>query len=154
MWGTRNGVNTRMMENYELNISAPPKRRNNWFPKGHRPFNKGVPMKDWMDGRKIKKVVKCLEIGRKRGNHDLAGSNRIPVVGIKEGKLYPFDSATNAARILKSKGVKISCRNINAIIHQKLQKNNRVERYYIRKKAGGYQWFFADETEKYQSLLN
>jgi hypothetical protein len=141
------------MENYELNIEAPPKRFHNWFPKGHKPFNKGVPMIDWMDGRKIRKVKKYLELGRHLGNKHLPGANRIPIVGIKDGKLYPFDSAVTAARILKSKGVKVCSRNICCVIHCKLQKNNRNGRYYVRRKAGGYQWFFADQPELYSKLI-
>ena len=143
------------MENYELYIDESPKinKKNGQFVKGHKPFNKGLKMRDWMDGRKIKKVIKYLEIGRKAGNHDLAGANRIPVVGIKDGKLYPFDSATNAARILRLKGVKISCRNINSVIHNKKQKNNRNGKFYVRRRAGGYNWFFADNTEKYKDLI-
>jgi hypothetical protein len=143
------------LENYELNIEASPIRRNNWFPKGHRPFNKGIPQKEWMDGRKIKKVKKYLEIGRKQGNHNLAGSNKIPIVGIKDGKLIAFNSANDAGRILKGKGIKVNARNINTICHQKerIFKSGKYYYKYIRKNAGGYRWFFADEVEKYKDLL-
>lgn len=139
------------MENYELNIEAPPRRKNNWFPKGHKPFNKGVPMANWMDGRKIRKVKKYLELGRKEGNKDLPGKNRIPIVGIKDGKLSAFSSATEAAKILKAKGIKVNCRNICAVIHQKQVKNGNYS--YIRMKAGGYRWFIADQVEKYKDLI-
>jgi hypothetical protein len=139
------------MENYELIIEAPPRRKNNWFPKGHKPFNKGVRMKDWMDGRKIKRVLKFLEIGRGRGNSGLAGANRKQIVGIKDGKIFSFRSAVDAAKILKARGVKISSRNICSVCHQKTV---HVGKYsYTRKRAGGYQWFFADDTEKYLQII-
>jgi len=143
------------MENYELNIDTSPRinRVNGQFLKTHIPFNKGISMKTWMDGRKIKKVMKCLELGRKLGNKHLPGLNRIPIVGIKDGKLYPFESAVTAGRILKAKGVKVCSRNICSVIHCTLQKNNRNGLYYIRKHAGGFQWFRADEPEKYKDLI-
>jgi len=139
------------MENFELYISAPPERQHNYFPKGHIPFNKGVPMKEWMDGRKMKRVLKYLKIGRKLGKKDLPGTNRKAIVGIKDGKLYPFDSAVNAARILKTKGIKVNSRNICAVCNCKVVYNGKYS--YIRKKAGGFQWFFADQPEKYMQLL-
>lgn len=140
------------MENYELNISAPPKKKSGRFQKGNIPFNKGVPMTEWMDGRKIRKVMKYLEIGRKLGNPALPGLNRRSVVGIKDGKLFPFKSIEEAARILKSKGVKVCARNIGATCAGKTMYNGKYS--YVRKKAGGFRWFYADEVEKYQSLLN
>jgi hypothetical protein len=139
------------MENYELTISAPPKRKNNWFPKGHKPFNKGIAMKEWMDGRKIKKVMKYLEIGRKAGNHDLPGANRIPIVGIKDGKIFPFNCAAAAEKILRAKGIKVNQRNIRAVCLARPVNNNGTK--YIRKMAGGFRWFFADQPEKYKDLL-
>lgn len=141
------------MENYELVIDTSPRinRTNGQFIKNHIPFNKGVPMVQWMDGRKIKKVKKFLEIGRKAGNHDLPGANRIPVVGIKDGKLFLFKSSVDAARILNAKGIKVCRRNICSVIHGKPVINGKYS--YVRKKAGGFQWFFADEPEKYSRLL-
>ena len=141
------------MENFELYIDTSPRinRINGQFVKNHIPFNKGIPMVQWMDGRKIRKVKKYLEIGRKLGNHNLPGINRKQIVGIKDGKLFPFDSATNAAKILKEKGVKINCRNICATCHGKTIVNGKYS--YIRKRAGGFQWFFADEPEKYKNLI-
>lgn len=140
------------MENYELNISAPPKKKSGRFQKGNIPFNKGVPMAEWMDGRKIRKVMKYLEIGRKMGNPSLSGSNRRSVVGIKDGKLFPFESINEAAEILKSKGIKICARNISSVCAGKIVKVGKYS--YVRKNAGGFRWFYADEVEKYQSLLN
>jgi hypothetical protein len=139
------------MENYELTISAPPKRQNGYFPKGHKPFNKGLPMKDWMDGRKIKKVMKYLEIGRGLGNSDLPGANRIPIVGIKDGKLFPFKSSVDAANILKAKGVKVNAKNIRAVCLGTVVVNGKYS--YVRKRAGGFQWFVASEVEKYKDLV-
>lgn len=141
------------MENYELNIEAPPKynRTNGQFIKHHVPFNKGIAMHQWMDGRKIKKVMKCLEIGRKKGNATMAGANRIPIVGIKDGKLTAFNSAVDAAKILKAKGIKVNQRNICAVCHCKPVKHGKY--CYTRKRAGGYAWYFADAVEKYRDLI-
>jgi len=145
------------MENFELFIDTSPKINflNGQFLKGHKPFNKGIPMNEWMDGRKIKKVIKCLEIGRVKGNERLAGSNRKQIVGIKEGKLIAFDSALTAEKILKAKGIKISRRNISHVCHGKMIKTKfgKYEYSYIRRKAGGFQWFFSDDVEKYKDLL-
>ena len=91
------------MENYELRIEPEFNQKNGRFYPGHRPFNKGKKMTDWMDGRKIKKVKKYLEIGRKLGNHDLPGKNKIEIVGIKEGKLTAYKSSADAENILKAK---------------------------------------------------
>ncbi len=138
------------MESYELYITPILINPiNGQFRKGHIPFNKGIPMKEWMDGRKIKKVMKFLELGR--NNYKLPGLNRIPVISIKDGKLTFFRSATEAAKILKAKGIKINARNINGVCHQKKVKVGKYS--YIRKKAGSYQWFFADEFEKYKDLI-
>jgi len=139
------------MENYELIIEAPPRRKNNWYQKGHKPFNKGVPQIEWMDGRKIKRILKFLEIGRGRGNSALAGANRKQIVGIKDGKILSFKSAIDAAKILKARGVKINARNINAVCHEKRIVNGKYS--YVRKRAGGYRWFFANDTEKYLQFL-
>lgn len=140
------------MENYELNISTPPKRLNGYFPKGHRPFNKGIPMKEWMDGRKIRKVLKCLDIGRKLGNGKyLAGHNKRECISIKDGKLTAYNSITEAAKILRAKGIKINARNINAVCNCKHVKNGKYS--YIRKRAGGFRWFFANDVEKYKDLI-
>ena len=110
--------------------------------KGYKPFNKGVPMAAWMDGRKIKRVKKYLEIGHKLGNKKLAGANRIPIVGIKDGKLYSFESATKAAEILKAKGIRINKRNISHTVHGN------------RRRAGGFYCFNANDVNKYSKFLN
>jgi hypothetical protein len=119
--------------------------------KDHKPFNKGVQMAIWMDGRKIKKVMKYLEIGRKAGNHDLPGANRIPIVGIREGKLFPFSCAAAAEKYLRAKGIKVNQRNIRAVCLAKPVNNNGTQ--YIRRTAGGFQWYFADQPEKYKDLV-
>lgn len=141
------------MKNYILYTPKLPQRRSDGtFNKGHTPFNKGVPMSEWMDGRKIRKVMKCLEIGRK-GHKHLPGCNRIAIVGIKDGKLYPFRSATDAEKILRKKGIKVSKRNIRSVCDEKANKNKRNGKYYIRKTAGGFRWFNADDVEKYKYLI-
>jgi hypothetical protein len=139
------------MENFELTIAAPPKRADGRFQKGQKPFNKGVPMSQWMDGRKMRKVLKYLEIGRKAGNKHLAGSNKIGIVAIKDNRLRAFSSAMDAVKILRTEGVKINARNIRAVCNQTPVKNNGY--WYIRKKAGGYEWFNADDYGRYKEKL-
>jgi len=139
------------MENYELHLDTSP-RINGWFLKGSIPFNKGLKWSDYMDMRKAKRIKKYLALGRVKGNRDkLHEFNRIPIVGIKDGKLYPFKSSVDAANILKAKGIKINDRNIRAVCKQEKEK---VGKYmYIRKKAGGFRWFHADRPELYQEYL-
>jgi hypothetical protein len=139
------------MENFELIISAPPKREHNWFHPGHVPFNKGLKWTDYMDMRKANRIKKNLEIGRHLGNKHLPGANRKEIVGIKDGKLIAFDSAVNAAKILKARGIRISQRNINSVCHKKLVVNGKYT--YQRKRAGGYQWFFSEDIESYKNLI-
>ena len=122
------------MENYELYI--PPvliNPVNGRFRKGHIPFNKGIPMREWMDRRKISRVKKNLKLGRIKGNVMMAGSNRKKVIAIKGEKLIAYRSAEDAAKILRQKGIRINARNINSACHKK------------RKKAGNYEWFFEND---------
>ena len=141
------------MQAYELHIDTSPRisRTNGRFLKNHVPFNKGVPMTKWMDGRKIKKVMKYLELGRVLGHPELPGLNRIPIVGIKDGRLFPFKSSVDAANILKAKGVRVNAKNIRAVCRETVVKIGKYS--YTRKKAGGFRWFVADEVEKYRELI-
>ncbi len=142
------------MKNYILYTPEPPQRRvDGTFNKGHIPFNKNKPMIEWMPEYKIKKVKKNLELGRKTGHKHLPGRNRIAIVGIKDGKLYPFRSAIDAEKILRKKGIKVSKRNIRSVCDEKANKNKRNGKYYIRKTAGGFRWFNADDVEKYKYLI-
>jgi len=106
---------------------------NGRFLKGHKPFNKGLKQKDWMDGRKIKKVLSKLQ---RNGNPDIGGSNAIRIIGVKNGKFYPFSSSEDAYR-----KTNICARNIRSCCHGK------------RNKAGGVQWFFEDDP-KWTKLIN
>jgi len=147
------GLMNYKMECFELHIDTSPmiNRANGRFLKNHVPFNKDVPMTKWMDVRKIKKVLKNLELGRPKGNTRLAGANKIAIVGIKDGKLYPFKSSVDAANILKAKGVKVSARNIRYVCREKASIVGGRE--YIRRHAGGLKWFIASEVEKYKEFL-
>ena len=99
--------------------------------------------------------MKCLELGRKQGNQRLAGANRIPIVGIKDGKLTAYNSSIEAAKILRARGIKVNARNIRCVCAKTVYKFKfgKYEYNYIRKKAGGYQWFFADDIESYKIIL-
>ena len=112
--------------------------RNGCFYKGHIPWNKGIPQSEWMDGRKIKRVRKCLEIGRKIGHKFLPEINRKPVIGIKDGNITYYKSALEAEKCLKLKGIKVNRRNIHHVCHSK------------RKRAGGYEWRF--EKSYFESI--
>lgn len=136
------------MENFELHIEPEFNRKTGRFYPGHIPFNKGKKQTDWMDGRKIKRVKKYLEIGRKLGNHDLPGKNKIEIVGIKDGKLIAFKSSTDAEMLLRAKGIKVNARNIRAVC---LGTKDKLG--YVRLKAGGYRWFQSKDVEKYKHFL-
>ncbi len=145
------------MENYELHIDTSPRinRVNGQFLKGHRPFNKGMKQKEFMDGRKIKKVLKYLELGRKNGNPGLAGHNSKPVVGIKDGKIIAFKSSIEAAKILKARGIKVNSRNIRIVCQGKEQIVKYGEKQYkvTRRKAGDFLWYFENDVDKYKDLV-
>ena len=143
-----------MRENFELHIDTSPQinHLNGRFIKGHVPFNKGKKWVDYMDMRKARKVIKCLELGRMKGNRDkLHELNRIPIVGIKDGILYPFESSIDAARILRAKGIRVNARNIRAVCRERI--TIVAGREYIRRHAGGFRWFIASEVEKYKEFL-
>ena len=116
--------------NFDLDclLGAKPKiqRKNGRFVKGMIPHNKGKKWDEWMDGRKQKKVLKNLEVRRKYGNPDLPGWNRKPIIAIKDGKEYWFESATMAAKTLNIQRV-----NISKVIYGK------------RKRCGGFQFKYV-----------
>ena len=143
-----------MPESFELYIDASPgiNRVNGRFLRGHVPFNKGLKWPDYMDARKAAVVKKNLDLGRKAGNKHLAGSNKKPVVAMRDNKLISFKSAIDAQRILRSRGIKVNKNNINSVCNEKVELVGG-EYQYTRKRAGGFRWFFADDVEKYKDLL-
>lgn len=90
------------MWDLDLMIGFKPKRKpKGRFAKGHVPHNKGKKWSEWMDGRKRRKVLKCLELGRIKGNPNIGGWNRKAVVGISiEGKVCIFESSRDAGKKL------------------------------------------------------
>jgi hypothetical protein len=109
---------------------------NGRFLKGHTPFNKGKKMSEWMDGRKIKKVMKCLELGR-TGNPNIPGSNKRQVIGIRGGKIvgvYPSLDAAGRRLGLFSQNIRHCCRG-------------------RRKRCGGITWFYESDFEKWSNFL-
>lgn len=106
------------------------------FLKGSIPHNKGKKWSEWIDGRKKRKMLKNLEKGRV-GNPNLAGSNKKAIVAISKGKFYPFHSSADAERITK-----ICSRNIRKCCNGE------------RKTAGGFQWFFDKDIEKWKNLIS
>ena len=133
---------------FELHLEPKFNRKTGHFYAGHIPWNKGKKMKDWMDGRKIKRVLSYLELGRKAGNKDLPGRNKIEIVGILDGKLYPFKSSVDAEQQLRADGIKVNARNIRAVCLGTVDKLG-----YVRKKAGGFMWFPAKDVKKYKDLV-
>jgi hypothetical protein len=140
------------MESYELYLPLIPNRKSGKFQKGLIPHNKGVLIEKWMSPEKIEYVKKFLELGR-TGNPNLLGLNSIPIVGVLNGKLTAYNSIASAVKILKAKGIGINERNVRDCIRAKIH-YNKSGYQYVRKRAGGYQWFLADEIEKYKYLIN
>ena len=105
-----------------------------------------------MDGRKIRKVKKYLELGRINGNPGLPGNNRKPIVGIKDGKLIAFNYAGTAERFLKAQGVSVNRRNINTVCNKKIFKVGKYS--YVRKHAGGYRWFFESDIDRWAKYID
>lgn len=60
----------------EININPIANRNavNGRFLKGIIPHNKGKKWSDYIDGRKKRKMLKGLELGRNQGNPKIAGS--------------------------------------------------------------------------------
>lgn len=148
------------MENFELYIEPkvkPYNPVNGRFLKGNIPFNKGLKWVDYMDMRKAKKVLKCLDIGRIEGNKKMPDINSKQIIGIKDGKLISFKNSRIAEEFLKAQGVKVNRRNISSVCNQKVQKikcnYGRYEYDYIRRRAGGYSWFFAKDIDRYKDLI-
>lgn len=107
------------------------------FLKGSIPHNKGKKWSEWVDGRKKRKMLRNLQLGRKNVNPKIAGANAIKIVAIKNGKFYPFESSEHAQRITG-----ITARNIRSVCAGK------------RKKAGGFQWFYDKDINIWKHLLN
>jgi hypothetical protein len=66
--------------------------------------------------------------------------NPIPIIGVKNGKLFPFPSCYHAARFLKAKNVHTMARNILKVCNGE------------RKTIQGIKWFFERDHEKYIKL--
>jgi len=67
--------------------------------------------------------------------------NAIPIIAIKNGKFYPFESCYHAARFFKAKNVNTMARNILKVC--KGDRNTLL----------GLQWFYESDYEKYKNLL-
>jgi hypothetical protein len=119
-----------------INYLFIPEQKSTKFKKGNIPHNKGKKWSEWLDGRKKKKILKNLELGRINGNPNLAGANAIKIIGIKGGKFCPFDSSEDAQR-----KTGICARNIRSVCNKK------------RKTAGGVVWFFESDNE-WTELIN
>lgn len=123
-----------------MELYIPPKkpdrnRVNGRFIKGSTPFNKGKKMAEWMDGRKIKRVLKGLQrIGRK----DIGGQNKRKIIGIKYGKIVCFFESSREA--MRDTG--INDRNIRHCCAGK------------RKKAGGIYWFFESDFYRWNKIIS
>lgn len=122
----------------ELNLQRIPQTvnpTNGQFLKGKKPFNKGVPMSEWMDGRKIKRVLKGLN---RNGRKDIGGWNKKSVVAIKDGKFMgQFNSSQEAG-----KRTGIQSRNIRKVCNKE------------RNKAGKMNWFFESDNSWHELLID
>ena len=124
---------------YELHIPSEIEvtRRNpvtGRFMKGHKPFNKGRKMSEYMSKEKIEHIKSHL---KRTGNPNIGGWNKKTVFAFKENKLIGiYKSAT-----LAGKKLNICDRNIRSVCNHK------------RKSAGGYQFYYEDD-EKLLHILN
>lgn len=103
-----------------------PPIRSKKFHKGMIPFNKGKKWDDFMPEEHREKILKNLV---RTGRADIGGWNKKPIIGVKNGKFYPFSSSFEASSKLN-----ITARNIRKCANGE------------RKTAGGIHWFF--ETDK------
>jgi hypothetical protein len=101
---------------------------NGQFMKGHKPFNKGKKQSEWMDGRKRKRILKYLEIGRAKGNATMAGWNAKITLMLNDGKIIGVFKSTNDA----GQKTNICSRNIRSVCCGK------------RKRAGGFEWQYEN----------
>lgn len=116
------------MFDLDLMLGQKPKSKpKGQFAKGHVPFNKGRKWDEWMDGRKQRRVKRCLV---HKGNPNLPGANRIAIAGVKDGKVVFFDSSQDAER-----KTGITARNIRHCCAKQ------------RKHAGGCLWYYANDPE-------
>jgi hypothetical protein len=68
-------------------------------------------------------------------------SKKIPIIGIKNGKAFPFESSFHAARFLNAKNIAGCAKNIQKVCHGE------------RKTIKGIMWFFERDFEKYKDLI-
>lgn len=119
-----------MKDTFDLDILIPQKpqrRRNGTFAKGHIPHNKGKKWSEWMDGRKARRVRRGL---KRTGRIDIGGWNKKPIIAMKDGKEYWFESAASAARTLN-----LISRNIRSVANGK------------RNHCGGWKFRFTNQTQ-------
>lgn len=103
---------------------------NGRFLKGSIPHNKGKKWREWMDGRKQRRVLRIAK-NNLRGRSDIGGWNKRAVIMMDdEGRHTYFESAEAAGR-----ATEIIARNIRSVCEKK------------RKHAGGYRWFWFDDNE-------
>ena len=128
--------------NKELYIQRERNAKGHLLP-GTIPHNKGKKWDEWqtLDGRKRRKILNRLKLGRKKGNPDLPGANRKTIIAVKDGRIVGvFESAKQAANKITAGNFseKSVRRNINHCCNKK------------RKKCMGLMWFF----EKDDDILN
>jgi len=101
------------------------------FMRGHKPFNKGRKLSDYMSKEKIEHIKSYL---KRTGNPNIGGWNKKEVFAFKNNKLVGiYKSSVHAGNMLN-----VCDRNIRSVCAKK------------RKSAGGYQFYWADDSE----LLN
>lgn len=101
---------------------------NGRFLKGHTPFNKGRKLEEYLSKQQIEYVTSFLS---RTGHSNFGGWNKKEIAAVKDGKLIcVFESARDAQR-----KTKIQTRNINSCCNKK------------RKRAGGYEWYFTNDSE-------
>lgn len=121
----------------ELKLPPEPDRNklNGQFVKGRTSWNKGKKLKDYLSPEKYQKVISSLS--RKGNPYIYKYGVRKEVIAFKDGKrIGIFESSEDAARKLNVIG-----RNIRHVCAGE------------RNHAGGYQFFWLNDYDKYKDML-
>ena len=141
------------MSSYELNFTEIPQTDRNLktgrFLKGMTPHNKGKKWSEWMDGRKLEKVLKQalknLETARRLGHCGKAGGrNKKPIIAVLDnGEWLIFPESKSAAKWCGGYRCNINrcCRENERTTLTKGKKVNDNHKYL------GVRWYFESDNK-------
>ena len=125
--------NTIHRESYELYIPKEKEKYPSRFKEGYIPHNKGKKWNEWLPKEEQEKALKRLN--RKGNAKNIAGINKIPIIGYKDGQIIGFySSSIEAGKLLG-----ITARNIRSCCVGE------------RKTAGGFTWRYDTIKIKLQN---